>query len=190
MLQLRLIKKHVGHFAAAHTLPFHDGGCANLHGHNYGLSITAIGSVNTVVQADHGMLVDFTVIKNAFRKRVHSTLDHSVIIADQNQPTWYQDFITLKYQSADHTKLIATKKVDSFLGKVAHLDILDTTAECLSEWIFNKMSEELEGMCEVYEVELYETDTSSAIYRNPKYGFGKITREEYENIQNWNPDGS
>jgi 6-pyruvoyltetrahydropterin/6-carboxytetrahydropterin synthase len=59
-------------FAAAHFLADYHGKCERLHGHNYGVRVTASGRD----LGKGGMLVDFGVLKTALRG-VTAELDHS-----------------------------------------------------------------------------------------------------------------
>ena len=59
-------------FAAAHFLRDYHGKCENLHGHNYKVFAHVRGSSLD----EGGMLLDFSVLKNALRK-VCRTLDHT-----------------------------------------------------------------------------------------------------------------
>ena len=58
-------------FAAAHSLRGYQGKCAQVHGHNFRVRVTAEGE-----QLDElGLLVDFTVLKGRLRQLVER-LDH------------------------------------------------------------------------------------------------------------------
>lgn len=61
-------------FDAAHHLYMYDGKCKNLHGHTYRLAITLSGHLN-----DIGMVMDFGDLKQMFRERVESRLDHAYL---------------------------------------------------------------------------------------------------------------
>lgn len=184
-----VISKHLGYFAAAHTLPFHDGGCANLHGHNYSVSASLIGAIDSrSLSPTHGMVVDFSTIKKIYKQDVHAVLDHALILSAMNPPHWYTMFVEyaieyLQLQSHEKQQRLQMSRnhVDKLLGKVAWLVTPDTTAEYLSEWIYrtlrNGLAKEL-GVKEtslnldyvdVFEVRVGETETSHAIYRPKQY---------------------
>lgn len=59
-------------FAAAHFLRDYHGKCENLHGHNYKVYAHVSGSVLN----EGGMLLDFSILKNALRQ-VCKELDHT-----------------------------------------------------------------------------------------------------------------
>lgn len=59
-------------FSASHSLPFYDGPCKRLHGHNYVLQVTLAGRPSP---AD-GMIRDFDEIKRTVAEQVLSKVDH------------------------------------------------------------------------------------------------------------------
>lgn len=171
-----ILTKDMGEFSASHSLPKHLGGCKNCHGHNYRVKISVIGDVIEDAQSpSHGMVLDFSTLKIEYRIAVHDVLDHALILAENNWPEWYAKFVDLM-----GTHLIATSKdlvsfhdairdVDKLLGKVAHLDIPNTTAEHIAEWISKTMSAQLaQWNVRVFSVEVFETSTSSSIYITPQ----------------------
>ncbi|GMU58486.1 MAG: 6-carboxy-5,6,7,8-tetrahydropterin synthase [Myxococcaceae bacterium] len=60
------------HFSAAHALPFYDGPCKRLHGHNYVLRVTLTGRP----QPKDGMIRDFDEVKKTVWDKVLVKLDH------------------------------------------------------------------------------------------------------------------
>jgi 6-pyruvoyltetrahydropterin/6-carboxytetrahydropterin synthase len=62
------------HWEMAHRLPFHTGGCQNLHGHSYKLWVEVEGEPNTQT----GMVMDYLDLKRAAQPLV-DTLDHSFL---------------------------------------------------------------------------------------------------------------
>ena len=64
-------------FDAAHSLPNSDGPCKRLHGHTYRVTVVARGRTQPVDgRAEEGMVVDFTRIKEVFKRRVEALCDH------------------------------------------------------------------------------------------------------------------
>src|SRR5512133_3569147 len=61
------------HWEMGHRLPFHTGGCANIHGHSYKLWVEIEGETDS-----HGMLMDYGDMKNAVMP-VIETIDHSFL---------------------------------------------------------------------------------------------------------------
>lgn len=66
--------KIVSQFAAAHQLREYQGGCENLHGHNWKVEVFVKGEK----LGQDGLLIDFRVIKNA-TKEVLEELDHTFL---------------------------------------------------------------------------------------------------------------
>jgi 6-pyruvoyltetrahydropterin/6-carboxytetrahydropterin synthase len=60
---------------AAHRLPWHQGGCASLHGHSYTLHVEVEGDVD-----ERGMLVDFKELRSWVRPLIDGW-DHSTLVA-------------------------------------------------------------------------------------------------------------
>lgn len=58
-------------FSAAHCLLHYPGKCQRLHGHNWRVDVTVVGEKLD----EHGMLVDFHILKDAVHT-VLATLDH------------------------------------------------------------------------------------------------------------------
>lgn len=65
-------------FAAGHRLLGHEGGCKNMHGHNY------VAEVEVVADAldEIGRVVDFSVVKGLVGGWIDSAWDHAFIYND------------------------------------------------------------------------------------------------------------
>jgi 6-pyruvoyltetrahydropterin/6-carboxytetrahydropterin synthase len=67
-------------FDAAHSLPNSDGPCKRLHGHTYRVRVVARGAIQPVTGTpEEGMVVDFTRIKQVFKRRIESICDHQFL---------------------------------------------------------------------------------------------------------------
>jgi 6-pyruvoyltetrahydropterin/6-carboxytetrahydropterin synthase len=80
---------------AAHFQPGYPGKCANMHGHNYTVELTANGTSDDLDQ--YGMLIDFGTMKEHLDKVV-GYWDHRVLNDLDQQPSiervairWLQD---------------------------------------------------------------------------------------------------
>ena len=62
-------------FAAAHSLPYYDGPCFNLHGHEWKVQVTIGG----VIDSKTGMILDFVDLKKAMVEHIHDKYDHKHI---------------------------------------------------------------------------------------------------------------
>lgn len=120
-------------FSMAHRLTFHNGKCRNLHGHTYKLEITISGDINK-----NGIIIDFGDLKEIVIKNIIDKLDHSTAIYEKDS-------------------LLLTN-----FPKVLKCNIFpyETTAENLSKWIFDKLTESLK----IEKVRLWETPTNQVTY--------------------------
>ena len=64
---------------AAHRLPWHNGDCANLHGHSYRMTVEVTGRPN-----EQGMLLDFQDIKQLLQPLIKSW-DHAILVAKNDE---------------------------------------------------------------------------------------------------------
>ena len=65
-------------FAAAHQLPEHQGKCARLHGHTYGLEVTVAGAPQESGPAA-GMVMDFAELRERVSRLIVDRLDHQLL---------------------------------------------------------------------------------------------------------------
>lgn len=181
------ISKDFGTFDAAHQLPLHDGKCANLHGHTYRVEATFSGLIETGANPQQGMVVDFGVVKDIYKRRVETRLDHSLILGTHplswvvSLVGWYPN-----PEGADEeaiVRFIEDMKING-IRKVAYLPIPVTTAEWLAFWIMKELRLGLEDwrnefygrdplVPSVERVRVYETPSSMAEairgYRGPEW---------------------
>lgn len=71
------------HFSAAHQLPFYDGPCKRLHGHNYRLQVTLAGKPSP----KDGMIRDFDEIKKKVWDVALEKCDHHNLNDLMENPT-------------------------------------------------------------------------------------------------------
>lgn len=71
------------HFSAAHRLPFYDGPCFRMHGHNYMLRVTLEGKVNP----KDGMVRDFDELRRYIWETVLVKVDHQNLNEMMENPT-------------------------------------------------------------------------------------------------------
>ncbi|SPD72046.1 6-carboxy-5,6,7,8-tetrahydropterin synthase [uncultured Desulfobacterium sp.] len=64
----------ISHFAAAHQLRGFEGGCENLHGHNWKVEVYVSGNK----LEENGLLIDFKIIK-AHTEKLLDSLDHKFL---------------------------------------------------------------------------------------------------------------
>jgi 6-pyruvoyltetrahydropterin/6-carboxytetrahydropterin synthase len=81
-----VIKKSIT-LEMAHRLPNHSGKCHNIHGHSWQLTVCIAGTPKESEkeeggprESDEGMVVDFSVLKEALKK-IEDRFDHTLVIA-------------------------------------------------------------------------------------------------------------
>lgn len=65
------------HWEMGHRLPFHTGGCRNIHGHSYRMQVTIEGYLD-----DNGMVIDYFDLKEIVEPLV-ARIDHA-FLCDEN----------------------------------------------------------------------------------------------------------
>jgi 6-pyruvoyltetrahydropterin/6-carboxytetrahydropterin synthase len=110
-------------FSAGHAIRGHQGGCQNLHGHNYRVRVHV-----SAARLDRlGMVIDFADLKQIV-DQVVGRFDHAVI-----------------------------NDLPPFTER-------NTTAELLAEYVHQEVAARLPEGRSVRRVEIWETETSCAIY--------------------------
>ena len=140
MKKIRITKKF--RFEAAHTLYGYDGKCKNIHGHNYKLFVTVIGSpTSDSSNVKFGMVMDFDDLKKIVKSEIIKEFDHSVIF-NKNSPH---------------------KKLADDLIKNGHKVVLADYQPTIEEMIIdfaNKISSKLPVEIKLHSLKLEETETS------------------------------
>ena len=107
-------------FDAGHRIPDHNSQCRNLHGHRYVLEITLTGQVvDHDGQADNGMIMDFSDVKNLARESLVDLWDHAFLVYEKDAQV--KDFLN----SLPNHKTVVLNRVPTVenLAKIA-FDIL------------------------------------------------------------------
>src|SRR5688500_15815399 len=99
----------------AHRLPFHTGGCRNVHGHSYSMTVELGGELDA-----NGMLIDYFDIKSIVQPFIDE-VDHAFLCDASDE-------------------LIVTFLKQSGL-KAVYVDF-PTTAENMAAWFFQKLADE------------------------------------------------
>ena len=86
---MKLSATKIFRFEAAHNLPYHQGKCANVHGHNYKLEVTFGMNERGLVDigSSDGMIIDFTDLKELVNNSVIIKLDHANLNDHFENPT-------------------------------------------------------------------------------------------------------
>lgn len=140
-------------FDSAHFLPKYYGKCEKVHGHTYRLRITVDGKVG-----ENGLVIDFVVLKKIVKKQVLDKLDHQMIndvievSSCENIAKWIWD------QMVDLKSLIQAELDDPNLPESITKYFKDSSSNGID-------TSEFSDQVRLYEVSLWETPTSFAIYR-------------------------
>lgn len=122
-----------------HRLPFHDGGCQNIHGHSYRLRVEISGEPDT-----NGMLLDYFDLKTIVQPLV-DMLDHS-FICDES------DTVMCAFFRANPMKTVFVP--------------FSTTAENIAQYILEYLKKEFSKInnkrVEVLTVRICETEDTFA----------------------------
>jgi len=70
-------------FDAAHSLPYYEGACHNLHGHRWTVRVTLAGNIDDTT----GMIVDFVDLKKAMKEHIVDKYDHKHLNGVFDNPT-------------------------------------------------------------------------------------------------------
>ncbi len=98
----------------AHRLPFHEGGCKNIHGHSYSMTVELRGEPDT-----NGMVLDYFDLVNIVEPHIKE-IDHAFLC--DNSDTLVKDFLK------------------SSALKAVYVDF-STTAENIARWFFERLSD-------------------------------------------------
>jgi 6-pyruvoyltetrahydropterin/6-carboxytetrahydropterin synthase len=154
MYRLRVEKDYTG-FSSAHFLTFNATKCARLHGHNYRSAVSIEGAAN-----DDGYVIDFSELKRLV-KDLCDQLDHRVLLP-------YNPLVEVTDCGGVTDVRFGTKHYRFPTDEVMLLPVPNTTAECLAQWMAERLAGALrEGGAAVVavEVEVEESTGQSASFR-------------------------
>lgn len=151
------IHAHAGHIVSSQQ--DHNGNpgkCSqSIHGHSYRVIATAYGDVVKDEDPNGGMVLDFSELKKAMVKVIYDEADHAMYI-------WEKDSMVSFLESAYQAPGRNPEKL--------HIVPWMPTAENLAKHWYESLSAYLEAhypAIKVYQLEVFETPTSSAIYPAP-----------------------
>ena len=72
-------------FSMAHNLPYHNGKCAYIHGHNYDMDITVVngGNIRNNEDPEYGMVMDFKKLDEIVNENIIEKYDHALVLWDE-----------------------------------------------------------------------------------------------------------
>jgi len=113
-------------FAAAHQLRGLEGGCENLHGHNWKIEVSVTGSE----LGKDGLLIDFRVIKGE-TKRVIDELDHKFL----NELASFENLEPSSENISRHIFESISRKLNTKNVKISNVTAWESDSACASYWI-------------------------------------------------------
>ncbi|MCF8464053.1 MAG: 6-carboxytetrahydropterin synthase [Flavobacteriales bacterium] len=142
MSTIRITK--IFHFEMAHALHGYDGKCAQIHGHSYALSVTAIGTpITDTSNPKLGMVMDFGVLKKLVNEVIVSTLDHALLLSTQStqlnpeSSSLFERVVYVPYQpTCEHMLVDIAEKIRNGLPQEVKLHSLKLveTPSSYAEW--------------------------------------------------------
>jgi 6-pyruvoyltetrahydropterin/6-carboxytetrahydropterin synthase len=114
------------HFAAAHQLRGLEGGCENLHGHNWKIEVCVQGSN----LGDDGLLIDFRAIKGE-TKKIMDELDHKFL----NELASFKDTEPSSENIARYIFGALSRKLNTENVKISKITAWESDSACASYWI-------------------------------------------------------
>lgn len=149
-------------FDAGHRVPNHESKCRNPHGHRYRALVCLEGEIVEEAGApDEGMLIDFSHVKNMLINLVHDPLDHGFIVYENDHE------LLNAFQWYDRATGVRGGPIAGEPWKIIRFPYIPT-AENLAIWIWEQLEPAVEaywrGNLRLFDVEVYETPTSSASY--------------------------
>jgi 6-pyruvoyltetrahydropterin/6-carboxytetrahydropterin synthase len=118
--------KITSQFAAAHQLREIRGGCENLHGHNWKIEVSVIGSE----LGKDGLLIDFRLIKGE-TKKVIDDLDHKFL----NELASFDNVEPSSENIARHIFESISRKLNTQGVKINRVTAWESESACASYWI-------------------------------------------------------
>ena len=151
-------------FASAHFITFRGHQCESLHGHNYRVGVAVEGTVDSECL----FVLDFSVLKQITRRLVDE-IDHKVILPRLNSKLSFReegDRIAVDYFGKPTYVFPRTD--------CALLDIQNSTAEMLAQYLGTRMRDELTSSgythLTLLELEVEENYGQSATFRQALVG--------------------
>jgi 6-pyruvoyltetrahydropterin/6-carboxytetrahydropterin synthase len=146
-------------FASAHFITFRGHQCETLHGHNYRVGVAVEGSVDE----EAFFVLDFSILKQITRRLVDE-IDHKVLLPVLNPKlAFHEDGDRLRVDYFGQPTYVFPRR------DCALLDIQNSTAEMLAQYIGTRVRDELNRSgythLTLLELEVEENYGQSATYR-------------------------
>lgn len=138
-------------FSASHFLTKYHGKCERLHGHNYKLRISVAGPIG-----ENGMVVDFVLLKKLVKEKIIDRLDHFHLNDFFENPTAE---ITAQWIWNELHPL--AEKLQKFCEDPNFPPEIARNLEEARDAKLDRLNSEIR----LFEITLWETDSSFVIYR-------------------------
>ena len=123
------------HWEMGHRLPFHESGCANIHGHSYAMWVELEGACDS-----RGMLLDYGIMKAVIQPIV-SELDHCFLCDDGDE-------LMKPFLSGTTLKVVYVP--------------FTTTAEHIAEYLLGRIWEALSAYSNIERISLRLQETGNS----------------------------
>ena len=128
-------------FSSAHIIPEYEK-CGRLHGHTYAVHVKIFGEPD-----EKGIIIDFSLVKDVL-KQVVAELDHKILIPKESKNAKIE-------KQNDSIKLSSLGKSYVFpYNDCIFLPLNSTSAENLSKYILNRLTDEVNFPKNIKSVEL------------------------------------
>lgn len=128
-------------FSSAHIIHEYDK-CGRLHGHTYAINVKISGELD-----EKGIIIDFTILKDALRKII-GTLDHRILIPEKSS-------IVKIIKEKENVTISALGKTYMIpLSDCVFLPIESTSAENLAAYMLDRVFEEIDFPKTIKSVEI------------------------------------
>lgn len=159
-----------------HRVPEHKSKCKNPHGHRYKIEVTIEAEELLDKGSDTGMVQDFGDIKKILMEKIHDILDHGFMISkddDKMLEAFEIDTNVKNIKSDGYAKVRGT-----FNFKIIVVNFVPT-AENIAKWCYEQIKDDIfkeigdsttsnMTIRKLKQVRVWETPTSTAIYRREK----------------------
>ncbi len=130
-------------FEAAHALWGYDGPCRNIHGHSYTLYVTVAGRPSDdPANPKHGMIIDFSVLKDIVHRHIIGVFDHALLVND----------------ATPHVQMAGD---NAMFGKVLPLPYQPTCENMVHDFA-TRLENALPDDVDLFSLRLHETSTAYA----------------------------
>jgi 6-pyruvoyltetrahydropterin/6-carboxytetrahydropterin synthase len=153
-------------FETAHRLPFLGGKCQNLHGHSWHARIGLLNTHYPEGINEHGISIEYGLVKNVIRGWIDSHLDHGTMLGAQDTLAQFSFRTQLGKVFIFGSEFEGEYPAGSITG--VYTELPWPTVEAVAKMLADKLQEALEQSCGSHiwidTVEVRETAVNSSVY--------------------------